>query len=138
MRYRKLDANGDYVLGAGVSEILVNTPDAVAQAIMTRLLLSTGEWFLDAAEGTPYKEDILGTGKQTLYDAAIQDRILGTPGVLTIDAYASFLDTNRNLTVQCTVTTQYSGQAITFTASPTQGNFVLNTSALDSGATLGA
>ena len=108
MRYRALTSTGDYTFGGGAGEFLVNTPACVAQAVKTRLLLATGEWFLDSNEGTPYSTQILGTGTKPLYDAAIQARILGTPGVVTISDYASVLNpTTRVLTVSCTITTQY-------------------------------
>ncbi len=107
MRYRVLDSNGDYVFGQGVGEFLVDSPDAVAQAIETRLQLGTNEWFLDLSEGTPYLEEILGMGKSVTADAAIRDRILGTPNVLSIDQYLSSLDSRRNLTVTCKVSTTF-------------------------------
>jgi hypothetical protein len=109
MRYRSLSDSDDYVFGQGSTEFLVNTPAVVAQAIKTRLLLAQGEWFLDVFEGTPYSTQILGENKQ-IYDQAIRDRILNTPGVQSIDLYSSSLDANRRLTVSCTVTTIY-GQA---------------------------
>lgn len=134
MRYRTLAEDGDYVFGRGVDEILVDSPATVAQAVRTRLLLATGEWFLDESEGTPYEEAILGTGKQTLYDAAIQDRILGSPGVTSIDAYASFLNDRRQLQIACTISTQYGGQLALTASTPQPGildsTFVLDVSTL--------
>lgn len=113
MRYRALDANGDMVFGQGPSEFLVNSPEAVAQAVKTRLLLISGEWFLDTTEGTPYLTEILGTNTQTIYDQAIQERILATPGVLSIDNYSSSLDrAKRQLSVQCTITTAYGAATV--------------------------
>lgn len=115
MKYRKLTDSGDYTFGQGTAEFLVNTPEAVAQAVGTRLRLSQGEWFLDLTEGTPYDTQILGAGTQTLYDQALQSRILDTIGVSEITAYSSVMDVNqRRLTVTCTISTIY-GQA-SFTA----------------------
>lgn len=108
MRYRKLTSTGDYTFGRAAQNFYVNQPEAVAQAIQTRLKLATGEWFLDNTEGTPYKELILGVNKQTTADPAIKARILDTQGVVSLDQYASFYDPNvRSLTVTSTVTTQY-------------------------------
>lgn len=108
MRYRTLSSTGDYVFGAGPSEFLENTPETVAQAVGTRLRLLQGEWFLDLQEGLPASTQILGAGTQTLYDRAIQDRILETPGVRSISNYGSVLNTStRELTVQCTINTIY-------------------------------
>lgn len=89
MRYRALSAAGDYTFGQGSANFLIAIPEAVAQAVQTRLLLERGEWFLDRDEGTPYKTDILGAHTQAKYDAAIRARIAATPGVAKIISYAS-------------------------------------------------
>lgn len=104
MRYRQLDASGDYTLNA----FLTNSPDAVGQAIKTRLALITGEWWLNTSEGTPWRTQVLGKYTQGAYDAVLKSRILKTQGVLSIDAYDSQLDRNtRALTVTATVSTIY-------------------------------
>jgi len=108
MRYRVLsDGARDYVFGRGSSELLTDSPSTVAQAVLTRLLLAQGEWFLDTEEGTPYSTQILGAGTLPLYDQAIKERILGTLGVLRIVEYASVLDDQRNLNVAVTLDTIY-------------------------------
>lgn len=112
MRYRVLSATDDYVFGSGPSEFLVNSPEAVAQAVKTRLMLARGEWFLDTEEGTPYSTEILGEGTLELYDQAIRERILGTQGVTAIDQYASYLDPQRNLRVACTISTIYGATTV--------------------------
>src|SRR5260363_151880 len=53
MRYRRLDAAGDYAFGRGLSDFEQDTPEAVAQAVKTRLALRFGEWFLDTSDGRP-------------------------------------------------------------------------------------
>lgn len=100
MRYRKLDTNGDYQLNT----FLKNTPETVAQAVMTRFLLWRGEWFMDNKDGTPYMQSILG--HNTNYDLEIKARILGTIGVKEITRYSSSV-VNRALSVQCTLSTIY-------------------------------
>lgn len=105
---------GDYVFGQGRAEFLENTPATVAQAIQTRLRLATGDWFLDEDEGMPYSTDVFGMGTTNLYDPAFQAVIAGTPGVQSVDDYASFLDTvTRQLTVAALVTTIYGRAAFT-------------------------
>lgn len=106
MRYRALSPSGDFVFGPG-SRFLIDSPATVGQAVRTRLLLALGEWFLDMTEGTPYKTSILGTGTKAIYDQAIQERILGTQGVTSIESYASFLDEDRHLSVAATINTIY-------------------------------
>lgn len=105
MRYRQMDKAGDYVFGYG-SNFLTDTPAAVAQAVLTRLRLFTGEWFLDNREGLEL-DNILGKGTQTTRDREVQSRILGTPGVTGIAAYSSSVDSRRNFTVQATIDTLY-------------------------------
>ncbi|RRA01917.1 hypothetical protein [Burkholderia cepacia] len=107
MRYRKLDADGDYVFGGSANDFLVNSPDAVAQAVITRLRLIRGEWFLDTTAGMDWPA-VIGKNTQGTADAAIRACILGTTGVTEITAYASSLDgTTRTLTVTATITTLY-------------------------------
>lgn len=106
MRYRALDADGDYQLGRSAQDFLQDSPDAVAQAVKTRLLLLRGEWFLDVTEGTPYATEILGTGTTPTYDLAIRSRILGTKGVTAISSYESARN-GRALTVSATIDTAY-------------------------------
>lgn len=51
MRYRREDADGDYTFGSGDDTWLINSPEAVAQAVKTRFELWYGQWFLDTTEG---------------------------------------------------------------------------------------
>lgn len=115
MRYRALSSTGDYVFGRGPAEFLVDSPEAVAQAIQTRLRLETGEWFLDVSEGTPYQEQILGANRQTTYDVAIKSRILETPGVVALTSYSSYIKSDaRAISVTATVQTIYGTTQLTF------------------------
>lgn len=43
MRYRREDENGDYTFGRGDSGFFVDCPEAVAQAVKTRLQLWQGQ-----------------------------------------------------------------------------------------------
>lgn len=109
MRLRMQDVNGDYVFGRSAANFFVNTPAGVAQLVQTRLLLWEEEWYLDTKDGTPFAQDILGTGTQSLYDLAIQQRVLQTQGVSAIDSYLSSRNpATRKLTVTMTINTLYS------------------------------
>jgi hypothetical protein len=111
VRYRKLDANGDYTFGHGQSDFFRDQPEAVAQAVKTRLELFTGEWFLDTSAGMPWRTKVLGKYTTTLYDFAIKQQITQTGGVLSLDSYSSNLDPNtRVLNVSAAISTIY-GQA---------------------------
>jgi len=110
MRYRPLSATGDYTIG---QRWLVNSPQTVAQAIQTRLKLWQGEWFLDITDGTLYSTQVFGERYNKSPDAAIKDRILGTPGVSQLISYSSTFNAptdgvKRTFTVNAQVQTIYS------------------------------
>lgn len=116
MIYRKLDESGDYTFGQGQGEFYTNSPEAVAQAVKTRLGLIQGEWFLDTTAGTPYNSQILGAGTVATYDQAIQAVILGTQGVVRIASYSSGIDpATRAAQVSCTIDTVYGTTSFTTT-----------------------
>src|SRR5437660_1601027 len=87
--------------GNGGADFLVDSAEAVAQSVRTRLLLFAGEWFLDLAAGTPWLTAVLGQRQRPdlgnlnylpLADSAVKDRILGTFGVRVLYDYTSVLD----------------------------------------------
>ena len=103
MRYRAIDSLGDYQVG---KPFLVDSPECVAQAVLTRLRLWRGEWFLDRNEGTPYLEGVLG--ERTAPEVVIKQRILGTPGVTAITAFTMTFDgDSRRLTISVSIDTLY-------------------------------
>lgn len=117
MRYRKLDSAGDYSFGNGQADFLANTPDTVGQAVLTRLRLWQGEWFTDTDDGTAWATQVLDKYTESVRDAAIRSRVLGTPGVRSLLSYRSSMDTNtRTYTVQIIVDTIYGNVALVGTA----------------------
>lgn len=106
MRYRKLTADGDYSFGQGLSNFYIDVPEAPAQAVKTRLLLETGEWFLDVTEGTPWQL-VRGKNTASTRDLTIKNRTLKTPGVIELMSYASQLDQDRHFSVQEKINTIY-------------------------------
>lgn len=127
MRYRQLDVNDDYTLGGGLSAFYVNTPDAVAQAVKTRLALWQAEWFLDTSDGTNWPTSVLGRNTQATRDAVIRNRILQTPGVNVILSYSSSLDrATRTFNVSVTLDTIYGTVAVQNVPLPIAG--IANTS----------
>lgn len=113
MRYRKLTATGDYSFGHGQQDFYRDTPEAVGQAVKTRLLLWLGEWFLDIEDGTPYFQGVLGKKTIDEADQTLKQRILGTQGIVDIESYASSIDQEtRLLTVTCTINTIYGQTAV--------------------------
>ncbi|MGQ1299932.1 hypothetical protein ACT41N_00675 [Acinetobacter baumannii] len=108
MRYRKLDENGDYSFGQGQNNFHINTPEGVAQAVMTRLKFWVGEWFADTSDGTGWTTDVLGKYTDHLFELMIRQRILGTQSVLRIDSFNSqFNGETRTLSIQSSITTIY-------------------------------
>lgn len=108
MRYRKLDSDGDFVTGHGAADFYADQVEAIAQSILTRLRLWRGEWFLDTAEGTPYKEEALGVRRLRTAGPAIRRRIATTSGVTEVKEFnVSYDSETRHLSVACTVATAY-------------------------------
>lgn len=118
MKYRALDGAGDYQFGR-TGLLLTDTPQVVAQAVLTRLRLWTGQWFLDADEGTPYMDGILGYGTQDTRDILTRARILGTPGVTEITRYSSSVQ-GRSMLVTAEIQTQYGTATINSTTETTR------------------
>jgi hypothetical protein len=102
MIYRKMDANGDYVLSGTGNDYYANSAAGVAQAIVAGLALFQGEWFIDTSQGMPWRTEVLGKYTANAYDSVIKDQILGTVGVQSITAYSSGA-TGRALSVNVTV-----------------------------------
>lgn len=124
MRYRKRDVNGDYVFGHGQQDFLINSPEAVGQAIQTRLMLLQGEFSLDKTQGMPWLTKVVGYNTETSYDSVIRSEIADTQGVLSIVSYFSSLNRQtRALTVTCRVQTIYGEITITSAPVSTAGGF---------------
>ena len=108
MRYRKLDDNGDYSFGNGGANFFQDVPEAVGQAIVTRLYLFLGEWFLDTSDGTPWYTEVLGKGTEGSRDLVLQERILGTTGLIELTGYqSSYQGLSRAFSVSLTADTRY-------------------------------
>ncbi|MBD2816355.1 hypothetical protein ID850_16775 [Xenorhabdus sp. Flor] len=106
MRYRREDIDGDYSFGQGDNTFLIDSPEAVALAVKTRLDLWRGDWFLDMEEGTPYREAVLE--KNYTSAMTLRERILGTEGVTEIIALdATRNPTTRKITLTAILNTRY-------------------------------
>lgn len=114
MRYRREDDDGDYTFGRGDDTWLINSPEAVAQAIKTRFLLWYGQWFLDTTAGTPWIQSVLGKQKPEIYNMAIRQRILDTQGVDSISEFNTTVDSaTRRVIFTATVNTIYGTTTVT-------------------------
>jgi hypothetical protein len=108
MRIRAEDANGDYTLGLGDNQWLVNSPAAVALAIHNALNMWQGQYFANLLLGVAWATQVLGFNSSSLYDAVIRNAISGVQGVESIVSYSSTLK-GRALTVTARVQTIYNG-----------------------------
>lgn len=113
MRYRALTPNGDSTIFSGNTQFLVNSPQCVAQAVLTRLRLWQGQWFLDSSVGVPYTTQVLGFGTSASRDVVIQTAIINTPGVNQILSYSSSLDNKRLFHVSVIFNTIYGTEPVT-------------------------
>ena len=97
------------LFGHGIRDFLIDSPTTVAQAILTRLRLWAGEWFLNLNEGMPYLQQILGHAPSgNIPDSAIRATIQGTPYVEYVTDYASYWASSaRSFTVSCKVYTSF-------------------------------
>ena len=113
MKDRKWAAGTDMQFGHGKADYWEDDPLGVAQAVVSRLRLLAGEWFLDLGEGTPYVGGVFGKHTKESYDPVIRARILGTEGVTAISTYKSSFDgETRKITVYVEIETQYGPAAI--------------------------
>lgn len=99
--------------GRGAADYLTDTPEAVIQAVRTRLQLIAGEWFLDQAAGTPYPQGVFGYNAPTA-DFVIRQRILETKGVTAIIEFESDFDADtRTKTIRASIATVYGDASLT-------------------------
>ncbi|QZN96397.1 hypothetical protein [Symbiopectobacterium purcellii] len=114
MRYRRESADGDYTFGQGDDTWLINSPEAVAQAVKTRFELWRGQWFLDTTEGTPWKQSVLGKQRSEIYNLAIRQRILDTKGVSAITEFNTTVNSaTRRVSFTATIETIYGTTTVT-------------------------
>ncbi|GHU69736.1 hypothetical protein FACS1894184_14220 [Clostridia bacterium] len=108
--YRRLDSNGDMVLGAGEYTALKNL-DAITQAIHTRLRHLKGEWWENRKDGLPLYQQILGQPRtedqRQIVDLLIIERINDTRGVKRVRNPDSFYSNDRTYTFSCECDTEY-------------------------------
>lgn len=98
--------------GGQQADFFRDVPQAVAQAVWTRLRLWRGEWFLDKNEGTPWMQAALGEHKRKTIEPAIRSRILDTQGCSGIEDFQySFDADNRTAQINATINTIY-GEAV--------------------------
>ncbi len=110
---RKIDANGDPMRGAGLSNFAADL-DAVAIILSTKPRLLEGEWFETLSEGTPLFQSLLGHSITTSGVALIlRKRILSVPYVTGIESLeVTYVAAGRTFRFQAVVVTQFGSVAI--------------------------
>ncbi len=131
---RALSPTGDYTFGQGNQNYLRDTPAAVAQACLTRLLLWEGEWFLDLTEGTPWWQQVLAQKNIGLATTVLRERILGTPFAVNILNFSVVFNNDlRTFSITGILVTAFGQIPISFPAVAAPGTFSAGGSALGSG-----
>lgn len=83
----------------------VTGKEETRQAIICRLLLFLGEYFLNATEGTPWFQSILGKSSLDIARANIKARIITTAGVMAINSFDLVFDAKeRRITISALIT----------------------------------
>lgn len=116
MIYRRLDNNGDYILGQGSTQFLSQN-EAIAQALTTWIKLLYGEWWENVNDGTPLWQSILGSlGSENnliSIDNILKSRIIklqqnGVSLIKSIESFGRSFDPNtRSYKFKVTVLTIY-------------------------------
>lgn len=80
------------MFGNNESDFLINSPETVAQAVKTYLLLFLGEWYLNVNDGTPWFQGVIGFHSQEEADQTLIQTILGIQGVQNVTNWKSSVD----------------------------------------------
>lgn len=95
-------SDGDIVTSG---DHFITGKEETSQACICRLRLFLGEYFLDATDGTPWFQSILGKSSRDIAEANIKQRILSTKGVLAINTFDMDSDPRkRTFTIRATLT----------------------------------
>lgn len=89
MRVRSLDAAGNPIYGKGTQAYAQNSAQAVALAIESRARMWLSEWFIDLSDGTDWANQVLGYRTEATREPMLRARILGTPGVTSIESFSA-------------------------------------------------
>lgn len=107
MKYRKQSITGDYEFGNNLKDFYIDSPQAVLQAVITRLKLWRNEWFVNLSEGVPYFQ-ILGKSDERTRNEIVRMTILNTEGVESINEFETNVNPiNRKLSISCSIITVY-------------------------------
>lgn len=112
MLFRDLDVDGDWIFGAGFSNLATQN-NAIALNIKTRLLSWVGDCFFDMKAGIDWYNRLGSKNQAGLLDLDLRRVTLQTEGVTGLTQF-DIINQNRNFTGNYTVDTIY-GQDYTDT-----------------------
>lgn len=98
---------GDIYLENGTVRLTDGLSEEVAQTLRIALLLFRGEWFLDATQGVPYWQSILGVKTPlSIVQQIFRNAILQVPGVKSLNSFnmQTLADRTVSLEFSCLLT----------------------------------
>lgn len=111
----KLDSTGDLDLSSLSIQILDTEESAVRQRLQVILGTFQGEWFLNTEAGIPYfTEPFINRPDKIAVDNILKTEIINTEGVVSLDKYTSTINSNRNLSVSFSATSE-TGEIVSIT-----------------------
>lgn len=122
MRFRSLDASGDWVFGLG-RQAYAQGNAAIALSIATRLREFLNDNFWAPQNGIDWF-NLLGSKNQAALIFSIQSVLLSTPGVNSVTSLTANLDADRKLNLKYSVTTVYGASltnSVVFPVTPFDG-----------------
>ena len=108
LKYRRLDENGDMVFGETGEFGFLESADAMAQVLKTRLGACEDEWWEDDPGAIPWFTEVLGSmvsqERVDEIDLMVIDRITSTVGVNSVSNIESYVK-DRHYYFTCTAHT---------------------------------
>jgi hypothetical protein len=108
LKYRKVDENGDMVFGCTGESGFLESGEAMAQVLKTRLGACEDEWWEDDPGALPWFTGILGSmvsqGRVDEIDLMVIERITSTVGVNSVSNIESYVK-DRHYYFTCTAHT---------------------------------
>lgn len=107
MIVRQLDKNHDWTFGNGLANYL-DSSDAIAQCIKTKLLSLKRDWFLNRDDGIAWFDYLTKNPNTRQLEIDVRTEIFKIEGVMSIDEFDILLDTDsREFLIQITYTDKF-------------------------------
>lgn len=106
MRVRRLTKTGDWTFGKGKADYLRRS-EAIRQNVVTRLKSFTDDWFADINAGLPWIELLGNRQTQERILREIEETVLTTEGVRSIDRLSVTDVTDRDAKIQLRFTDMF-------------------------------